>query len=509
MSETGPNSERRQIGPSRVLFYLIALLPLSFCGIVLTFVIWRIHLGNETNRRLHAIRAAGLPTSGEQLNDYYAAVPDKENAALIMTQAFALMRTFPDQRSNQVNELVSAFPHRGQQLSSDERKLVVDYLEMNSNAIEMARAGVAKPHCRYACVPGDREGLLDHLALLKHLAWLAVWQSALYAEEGHGDKAVSDIHLVLGLAGTLDREPIIISQLVRNALVQIAAGGLEQVLNRTSLDEDSMRELERTFAGAVGTNSLALALIGERAAIISYDFQDLAWMPTDRVSQLTLPAIRASGLFGRDLQFYLDATETNLAFAALGPPETLKLHDIDEQLSLLAQSNGLGFSRGPVRNLSGLSGKDALGYARTRLARTALAVERFRLTHGRLPSGLRELILEFLPAVLVDPFDGKPLRYRVQPKGYVIYSVGGDGHDDGGRERPHWSPTNSAVFMGGILEPATGLPVTNGLHPILPPVAAPTVTNRIAQLLIREERQATYNARNSTNTYDITFIVDR
>lgn len=32
-----------------------------------------------------------------------------------------------------------------------------------------------------------------------------------------------------------------------------------------------------------------------------------------------------------------------------------------------------------------------------------------------------------------DPFDGKPLRYRIDDKGFVIYSVGQDGKFDGGK----------------------------------------------------------------------------
>jgi len=35
-----------------------------------------------------------------------------------------------------------------------------------------------------------------------------------------------------------------------------------------------------------------------------------------------------------------------------------------------------------------------------------------------------------------DPFDGQPLRYHRLDKGYVIYSIGSDGEDNGGRERP-------------------------------------------------------------------------
>ena len=40
----------------------------------------------------------------------------------------------------------------------------------------------------------------------------------------------------------------------------------------------------------------------------------------------------------------------------------------------------------------------------------------------------------YLNAVPADPFDGQPLRFKRLSKGYVIYSVGSDGRDDGGKE---------------------------------------------------------------------------
>ena len=42
---------------------------------------------------------------------------------------------------------------------------------------------------------------------------------------------------------------------------------------------------------------------------------------------------------------------------------------------------------------------------------------------------------EYLDTVPEDPFDGKPLRYKRLPKGYVVYSIGWDGKDDGGDEK--------------------------------------------------------------------------
>jgi hypothetical protein len=44
--------------------------------------------------------------------------------------------------------------------------------------------------------------------------------------------------------------------------------------------------------------------------------------------------------------------------------------------------------------------------------RTAVAVEQYNLKYGHLPESLNKLIPEFLPALPIDPFDNKPLKYK-------------------------------------------------------------------------------------------------
>ncbi len=65
--------------------------------------------------------------------------------------------------------------------------------------------------------------------------------------------------------------------------------------------------------------------------------------------------------------------------------------------------------------------------ARLRIARAVADVFVFRSERGRLPKDLAEA-----GSHEVDPFDGRPLRYRVEGQGFVVYSVGEDGTDDGG-----------------------------------------------------------------------------
>jgi len=62
-----------------------------------------------------------------------------------------------------------------------------------------------------------------------------------------------------------------------------------------------------------------------------------------------------------------------------------------------------------------------------------LALKCHQAQHGALPESLADLVPDYLPAVPLDDFDGKPLRYSREKK--LIYSVGWNLTDDGGQER--------------------------------------------------------------------------
>jgi hypothetical protein len=61
-----------------------------------------------------------------------------------------------------------------------------------------------------------------------------------------------------------------------------------------------------------------------------------------------------------------------------------------------------------------------------------VAAERYRRAQGKWPESLERLRPGFLSEVPLDPYDGRPLRYKRLADGVVAYSVGPDGTDDGG-----------------------------------------------------------------------------
>lgn len=75
-----------------------------------------------------------------------------------------------------------------------------------------------------------------------------------------------------------------------------------------------------------------------------------------------------------------------------------------------------------------------------RACRVMLALERHRVTLGFYPERLDDLAPRFIGELPIDPWSGKPFVYRrVEPgsespgRGFVLYSVGSDRTDDGGK----------------------------------------------------------------------------
>jgi hypothetical protein len=75
----------------------------------------------------------------------------------------------------------------------------------------------------------------------------------------------------------------------------------------------------------------------------------------------------------------------------------------------------------------------------------AFALAAFRADTGRFPAKLDDLAPKYLAAVPDDLFSGKPLIYRPTDAGYLLYSVGPNGTDDGGRSHDDDPPGDDIV----------------------------------------------------------------
>jgi hypothetical protein len=430
--------------------WLFRIGTVLFALLLITFIIWRLKLAHDVNSQLTAIRTAGLPTSGAELNAFYPSVPDSENAALVITQAFAFMANYPDERSNAVAHF--ELPTASQPLTLEQKDLLAGYVESNRTAIQTAMQGLLRTKSRYPIdlSPGFAT-LLPHLAHLKNLAQAISFDGMLAVENGRPKNAIQSIVTILQLSKTLKDEPLLISALIRFRMDKMAKLTFERCLNAQPLDEENLAVLDHSFLDWEGTNRLCPAMIGERAAAIPL-FQmnfaqfsrfvdspdiDIREVREEPGAVLLTSLMRASGFFERDLRFYLAVMETNIDLSRTSyPPDTLGITNVWNDAMREIEHRHLVMSAMLLPALDLAYFKDAESIANIRLSRVALVIERFRILKHRLPLDMNELDAMTTPETRTDPFDGQPLRYKRLEKGYEIYSVGKDGHDNGGKERP-------------------------------------------------------------------------
>ncbi len=423
--------------------------------VLCAFAVWRVVLNHDVNTQFAKIRAAGYPTSGAELNAWRAPVPDSENGALIMTQALAMITTLPDSRSNLIYQVKTG---RTNQWSAATRAAVEAHLQVNAPSLARAREALLLPRFRY---PVDFSygptADIRHLGKLKQMAQLAQLEAALDAEKGRADQWPESVAFQLKLAETLDDEPILISYLVRDAIVGIATTTAGRNLNRTGPNGEGCRRLQEAFTHAGRTNLLPLALVGDRAIqipLFRMSRQEMDSLSQDdsnifppkppkqqRFEGKPMPGLWLTGFWERDLNFYLETMDKYISLTALPAPASFALTNYSESASTVARKRLYIKAAMELPVYKKVPVKEAQLQANVRLATTAFAVERFRLAKGRLPDALSDLAPQFLDAVPTDPFDGEPLRYHTLPRGYVIYSVGPDGHDAGGREPPESKPS--------------------------------------------------------------------
>ncbi len=440
-SNAAPSRLRR-----RLLTALFILLGLGLL-LVVAVIVWRTSLASKIDARLKAIRADGFPASAAELDQWYTTVPEKENAALIYLQATDVMAPRDSTEEADFNGQLRRLP-RSAPLPPELKSRLAEKVAAQRAALELLHQAAALAGSRY---PIDlNKGLmsdLSHLSKIKSAAQVLQQEALLNLENGRPDTAGLSLHASLRVGQSLANEPVLISQLVRIATDTLSTISLQRVLSRAALPDAQLTNLMTDLAKADDSQFSVRALAGERATAVRYfrmSGKDIATMqaePADDGAALQIPRgmglVRATGFFERDLLFYLDTMATNVLAAGLPPPQSIEVSKVASQRVIVAKKRFYILSGLLLPALDKAITRFAEDSARLRAAQVALAIERHRLTHqNQLPASLNALVPAYLKSVPVDPFDGEPIRYRRLPKGYVVYSIGSDGADDGGTEKP-------------------------------------------------------------------------
>lgn len=299
-------------------------------------------------------------------------------------------------------------------------------------------------------------------------------QCLLFLHENRIGAAIANIEVMLRMAKMMQRQNILISELVAASLIGIAQTSTWLVLQSSSGTEADLARLQTAWAGVDIARSVPAALRMERAWASEFFLNSSSEMfkALRSVSPASLPAPSSS--LPTSLEEAL-ATGSYLAWSMFFRYADEKyLLQSYQKLIDASPGNAQGGSWASFMTMGGIleseianagisrlfsrqtfvsiqSGINRLvaTQAMANLTATAIALRRYHLARGKYPGSLDELAPDFLPAVINDPFDGAPLRYRPQGDEFLLYSIGSDLRDDGGDVTTSGKTSRRRGFLDG------------------------------------------------------------
>jgi hypothetical protein len=440
--QTSPIAPRCKCRWLRVVLTVAVLAVLAKC--VASFVYFRStsellkrNIDAALSAELETVRADGLPLTFAELDKWYATPPASENAATVIQEAFALYakptpRTHrgrqEDEERRSLLPIIGSgeLPPRTEPLPDEMKEAIAEVLAENEAALKLLHRGTSMKASRYPIDMTQGFGVrLPHVNRVRVAANLLSLEMLLRAENGQSDLAVESACSCFGLARSLVNEPEVISQLVRFNCQMTAAGKLDRVLTRVTLTKEQLARLESVLTQAENMEGLTRAYVCDRCKVlIAYDLVRRAmsvpvrfWPTLEELRQLTwrdayyLPAARmearrraTSGLFELEVLTSIELRTACIRASQLPFPEQISLAKQIGSQEMSVSS----FLMMPASTRAML--KQAKCVALLRVARAALAVERYRLATARLPDKLTD-------SAPPDPFTGQPLRYKKLAKG--------------------------------------------------------------------------------------------
>jgi hypothetical protein len=372
---------------------------------------------------------------------------------LVMTNGTLIAET------NYLNHATDKFPIASQPQTPAKDVLLA--LSKFDSAIKELRQASQRP---YSDLPLDyKKGfnvgrtLFPYLGELKLCSQTLQLRAGAELADGESAKALDDVKLMLYLNNSLRTSPFLISALVRIAITRVALQPIWEGLAEHKWSDEQLAVLEAELAQMDFLADYEFVMRGERAfaiaslenqrrtrEIISYTDRG---MVTNKLTFMPGAYFYRSELAIAQMQqqWLLPLVDTNSNIVS---PETMRRVDA----AVRAAKKHYSFYKVQAIMLAPALDKAAKQFAIAQtginLARVACALERYRLAHGEYPETLDPLTPEFIAKLPHDIINGQPLHYHRTDDGqFVLYSVGWDGTDDGGKP---------ALRNGGLVDVENG-----------------------------------------------------
>jgi hypothetical protein len=444
--------------PRRILRGLVGLLLFLLVGTLITRYVLRWRGQSRVAEQVAALDAADPRWHWDEVEFDRMLIPDDENSALLLADLeLALVNLGP--RPTIVQWPSDRVPPPNVFREPAEMLEVNRVLERYADALEVARAFADKPRGRFPLEfpPDDVVPDLGHLDHLRNAVHLLDMDAEVAGLLNRPTDLRSNIQAMFNVAAALDGEPVLLSQINRIGILTTAVRRVERSL-ALGVAPGDLKSLQARLLAEARTDFFTPGVRGDRAATERFRRRleagelaavDWPWA-RDTVASSTAPAgsppppsfdtrvmVWASvGTFlPMNFAKYLDLSTQALRAADLPEHEQQaalpRLPKSFSSADMLSSLTDVLYRRSWSAIRALLEGQLRIR-AILRCAAVALAVEQYRVRHGRWPATLTEIPKDLLAAVPNDPFDGTPVKFVRRSDGVTVYCIGLDGRDDGG-----------------------------------------------------------------------------
>ncbi|MFT7640139.1 MAG: hypothetical protein ACI9G1_001878 [Pirellulaceae bacterium] len=426
---TAANGQKKNGCGSSCLVYVALLVAIIFASVA-GLLIWRLGAAKRAEAMVIAIRDRGEPTTAEELSEYYKVSTGQEDCTKLWMEAISKFDSKNFVTSSKNIPIVSSNdggPILGEswaEIGKSEALLATYEVEMNKMHEAARKGGAARYPVMFVDGFTERHPCLSNLRVGVRMLLL---EANVHAHRGRPSDVVDSIDAISKAGESLANEPLMVSQLVRISMSQIATDTIRTMLPRVDFSDDDLKRLKEIVSSVDSRGQVRCGLMGERV------FGLTATSAPERLGQ------RGStmSVLPEDLMLYLDAMEKFIKTSEQPLPQAIiesqrisgdTVAEIQRFRIMYLMTSMMLPATDRFVLASGRSDIDRVSTA------TLIAIEQYRRKRGELPKQLQQLVPEFMDSVPIDPFAGMPLRYVADDKEIRVYSIGRDGVDDGGVE---------------------------------------------------------------------------
>ena len=378
----------------------------------------------------------------EELEAKRKVLKPEENSALVISESYKLLGNQEQKKPlwelGQLPDLAAIKSSPQQLLTQPSINLIKTTLGAFQPPLDEAKKVAKLPEGRFEITyaPNIANTILTPLDATGAITELLAIDAFIQAQDGKSQQAMESTQAIFNIARSVGEIPFPISYQVRVRICGQSIRMLERTIALGEPSKDSLSQFQSLLENEARFPMFQYIAKANRAvnyAILSALKKDKDIIKTLQ-KDFDLKADEATGakLVLEEptiLSWFLKYSNSLVAIASL--PQQDQQKAVTELAFKLNEKNMLFvklFTSAPKKIWETSHSNLAI----LNCAIMGLAIERYRITNGKWPRKLEELVPEYLTKLPTDPFNGEPLLVGTILGGLVIYSVGPDLQDNNG-----------------------------------------------------------------------------